>query len=311
MVWNMYDFFTMYAEVDGWEFNGELVDPSETVENPLDQWIIGRVHQLIQEVEHNMDAYDIPNATDPILPFLDDASNWYVRRSRRRFWKSEDDADKNNAYQTLHYVLVRLSQALAPFAPFMAEELYRKLTNGESVHLTDWPKVGHVNELVLERMARTREIIEQGLALRMQKDETQVQTKVRQPLSKLTYGGEQLDAFYESIVMEEVNVKAVACDQAVEGVLLDKTITPALRREGLSREIVRYVQAARKNAGLNVDDRIVLQVETADADLQAAFKEHEAVVLAETLATLGDATGGHSQTVNIEGAEVTVSLIKQ
>ena len=324
MVWNMYDFFTMYAEVDGWEFNGELVDPSDTVENPLDQWIIGRVHQLIQEVEQNMDAYDIPNATDPILPFLDDASNWYVRRSRRRFWKSENNTDKNNAYQTLHYVLVRLSQALAPFAPFMAEELYRKLTGGESVHLTDWPKVGHVNELVLDRMARTREIIEQGLALRMQKDDTQVQTKVRQPLSQLGYQGEQLDAFYESIIEEEVNVKSADHVTALEqheakhmvmtadgDVALNKEITPELRREGLSREIVRYVQAARKNAGLNVDDRIVLQVETTDTDLQAAFKEHEAVVLAETLATLGDVTDGHSQTVKIEGAEVTVSLVKQ
>src|SRR5690606_25786560 len=123
---------------------------------------------------------------------------------------SEDDADKNNAYRTLHYVLVRLSQAIAPFVPFMAEELYRKLTGGESVHLTDWPEVGHVNELVLERMAHTREIIEQGLALRMQKSDTEVQIKVRQPLSTLTYRGEQLDEFYESIIAEEVNVKTVA-----------------------------------------------------------------------------------------------------
>lgn len=322
MVWNMYDFFTMYAEVDGWEFNGELLDPSETVDNPLDQWIISRVHQLIQDIEVNMDGYDVAGAAKPILPFLDDASNWYVRRSRRRFWKSEDDTDKNNAYTTLHYVLVRLSQAIAPFAPFMAEELYHKLTDGESVHLTDWPKVGHVNELVLERMARTRAIIEQGLALRMQKDDTQMQTKVRQPLSLLTYQGEQLDAFYESTIEEEVNVKAVkhntvlevqdAAHVVVSGeVALNKEITPELRREGLSREIVRYVQAARKKAGLNVDDRIVLHVETADADLQAAFSEHEATILAETLGALGVVTNGYSEAVKIEGAEVTVTLAKQ
>ena len=132
-----------------------------------------------------------------------------MRRSRRRFWKSEDDGDKDDAYRTLHYVLVRLSQALAPFAPFMAEELYRKLTGGESVHLTDWPQVGHANQIVLDHMARTRQIIEAGLGLRMQKDENQVQIKVRQPLSRISYAGEKLDAFYESIIAEEVNVKAV------------------------------------------------------------------------------------------------------
>ncbi|HEY8993037.1 MAG TPA: isoleucine--tRNA ligase, partial [Candidatus Microsaccharimonas sp.] len=133
MVWNMYDFFTLYAEVDGWEFNGPLEDPSETLTNPLDQWIVSRLHQLIEDVEKNMDGYDIPNAVKPILPFIDDASNWFVRRSRRRFWKSEDDTDKNNAYRTLHYVLVRLSQVLAPFVPFLSEELFRNLTGEESV----------------------------------------------------------------------------------------------------------------------------------------------------------------------------------
>ena len=310
MVWNMYDFFTMYAEVDGWEFNGELVDPSDEVTNPLDQWIISRVHQLLQEIETNMGVYDVPNATSPILPFLDDASNWYVRRSRRRFWKSEDDTDKNNAYKTLHYVLVRLSQGLAPFVPFMAEELYQKLTGGESVHLTDWPEVGHANELVLERMARTREIIEQGLGLRMFKDENEVQIKVRQPLSKLTYGGEKLDDFYESIIAEEVNVKEVARGD-FEFVTLDKTISPELRREGMAREVIRHVQAARKNAGLNVDDRITLSLVTEEGELAQAIEEHAQVVSAETLA--GDITRdayAATSEVKIDGAVLTISLAK-
>jgi len=312
MVWNMYDFFTMYAEVDGWEFDGELVDPSDEVTNPLDQWIIGRVHQLIQEIEQHMDGYDIPNATAPILPFLDDASNWYVRRSRRRFWKSEDDADKNNAYKTLHYVLVRLSQALAPFVPFMAEELYRKLTGGESVHLTDWPKVGHANQLVLDRMARTREIIEQGLALRMFKDDTEVQIKVRQPLSKLTYGGEPLDAFYESIIAEEVNVKNVEHQAGAASVVLDKSISPELRREGLAREIVRHVQAARKNAGLNVDDRIQVSLVTEDSELQKAIDEYAETIAAETLAeSIDTAAYEHASDVKVEGVMLAISLQKK
>lgn len=311
MVWNMYDFFTMYAEVDGWEFNGELVDPSDEVTNPLDQWIISRVHQLLQEIETNMDAYDIPNATSPILPFLDDASNWYVRRSRRRFWKSEDDTDKNNAYKTLHYVLVRLSQGLAPFVPFMAEELYQKLTGGESVHLTDWPEVGHANELVLERMARTREIIEQGLGLRMFKDENEVQIKVRQPLSKLTYGGEKLDDFYESIIAEEVNVKEVAHGD-FEFVTLDKTISPELRREGMAREVIRHVQAARKAAGLNVDDRIELGLNANEPELQKALTEHRDIIASETLAEsiVADATYSYETDAWIEGFDLHISLQK-
>jgi isoleucyl-tRNA synthetase len=312
MVWNMYDFFTMYAEVDGWEFDGNLVDPSDEVENPLDQWIISRVHQLINEIEEKMDGYDVAAATKPILPFLDDASNWYVRRSRRRFWKSEDDTDKNNAYRTLHYVLVRLSQAIAPFVPFMAEELYRKLTDGESVHLTDWPKVGHANELVLSRMARTRELIEQGLGLRMYKDDTQQQIKVRQPLSKLTYNGEKLEDFYANIIAEEVNVKDVqnAPESEVE-VLLDKTLTPELKREGFAREVVRYVQAARKNAGLNVDDRISLLLVTEDEELQKAIAEYTEDINSETLATTGEqAEYDHVSEVTIENASLTISLKK-
>src|SRR5205807_2023572 len=120
MVWNMFDFFTLYAEVDGWEWNGRSEDPYQELTNPLDVWIVSRVHQLIEEIEHHMDRYDIPNAMKPILPFIDDASNWYVRRSRRRFWKSGDDADKRDAYRTLHYVLVQLAHAMAPFTPFLA-----------------------------------------------------------------------------------------------------------------------------------------------------------------------------------------------
>jgi isoleucyl-tRNA synthetase len=314
MIWNMYDFFTMYAEVDGWEFDGELKDPSEHLENPLDQWIVSRLHQLIEEIGTHMDGYDLVSATKPILPFIDDASNWFVRRSRRRFWKSEDDADKNNAYATLHYVLVRLSQVIAPFTPFLAEELYQKLTGGESVHLTDWPQVGHVNELVLDRMVRTRDIIETGLALRMYKSDSEVQIKVRQPLSSLTYTSDKLDAYYESIIAEEVNVKAVIHDpeeHAVIVVRLDKTITPELYREGLSREIVRHIQAARKDAGLNVDDRIQLLLSTDNPDVIQTLAEFEDEIATEVL-SVGKEVGEtqYETTVKIDGSELRIQLTK-
>lgn len=303
MVWNMYDFFTMYAEVDGWEFNGDLTDPSESLTNPLDQWIVSRVHQLTAEVEKYMDAYDIPNAIDPILPFIDDASNWYVRRSRRRFWKSGDDSDKNNAYRTLHYVLVQLAQILAPFTPFLAEELYQKLTGGESVHLLDWPKVGGINEPVVSDMEQVREYVNQALSIRAKE-----RIKIRQPLSSITIpeGGKVID--FEDILSEELNVKKVKIGGEFA---LDLEITPELRAEGLSREVIRFVQSARKDAGLNVDDRIKLSLTTSDTELQGAIKDHREIIGDETLATeISDGQYSYSTAVKIDGFSLNISLQK-
>ncbi|MFZ2836081.1 MAG: isoleucine--tRNA ligase [Candidatus Saccharimonadales bacterium] len=305
MIWNMYDFFTMYAEVDGWEFNGDLSDPTDSLENSLDQWIVSRVHQLTVEVEKHMDSYDIPNAVKPILPFIEDASNWYVRRSRRRFWKSGDDADKNNAYRTLHYVLVQLSYVLAPFTPFLAEELYQKLTGGESVHLLDWPVTGHVNELVVQDMETVRDYVNAGLSIRAKE-----RMKVRQPLASVTVpqSGEFVD--FEDILTEELNVRTVIVKPGSD-VALDLVITPDLKREGLMREVIRHVQNARKNAGLNVDDHISLSLSTESDELLKAIHEHGVVIAAETLAdTVTTASYSYEAVVKVEGAEMTVSLQK-
>jgi len=303
MVWNMYDFFTMYAEVDGWEFKGPLEDPSESLTNPLDQWVVSRVHQLIEEIEKNMDAYDIPSAVKPILPFIDDASNWFVRRSRRRFWKSEDDIDKNNAYRTLHYVLVRLSQALAPFVPFLSEELYRNLTGEESVHLTDWPVVGNVNELVVQDMETVRDYVNQALSLR-----AAAKLKIRQPLASMTVPtlGEFVN--FEDVLIEELNVKKVVQGDALT---LDLDITPELKSEGLSREIVRHIQSARKDAGLNIDDRIQLRLETSDDALVQAIAAYEQTITEETLTSELVLTSlSYSTTATVEGMKLDISLQK-
>lgn len=329
MIWNMYDFFTMYAEVDGWEFDGELRDPLGELTNPLDSWIVSRLHQLVAEVERYMDTYNIPDALSPILPFLDDASNWYVRRSRRRFWKSEDDGDKSDAYRTLHYVLVRLGYLLAPFTPFLAEELYHNLTgDDESIHLKDWLPAGAVNEQVLADMARTRELINNGLSLRMKQDEHQASIKVRQPLQSAAYAGAKLADYYEQIMAEELNVKEIrwvenvdeylADDDVTEGAIkpeswveIDKTITPELKREGLMREVIRHVQSARKKAGLQVDDRIMLHLATNDEQLRQALTEYADTIASETLATMkqpGDVL--YQTTATVDGAELQISLAK-
>ena len=393
MIWNMYDFFTMYAEVDGWEFDGELVDPlsgqpvctslssAETasahresrssatgdtaelaalkqssylpdadnlnsraradvsedeatigsVTNPLDIWIISRLHELVAEVEKQMDAYNIPDALSPILPFLDDASNWYVRRSRRRFWKSEDDGDKNDAYRTLHYVLVRLSYILAPFTPFLAEELYHNLTgDDESIHLKDWLTAGAVNDQVLADMSRTRELINNGLSLRMKKDEHQESIKVRQPLQCAAYAGVKLTDYYEQIMAEELNVKEIRWIESLdehladydvtEGVIkpeswveISKHLTPELKREGLMREVIRHVQSARKKVGLQVDDRIQLGITSSDAEITQAVDIFADTIKAETLAVkLGSAAADDMEEydVKVDGKPVEIYLKK-
>jgi isoleucyl-tRNA synthetase len=317
MIWNMYDFFTLYADVDGWDSGlekGELPkDPFTELENPLDEWIVSRVHQLGQEVEAHMDRYDLPNALKPILPFIDDASNWYVRRSRKRFWKSDNDDDKNQAYRTLHYILVQLSLILAPFTPFLTEELYQKLTGGESVHLLDWPVSGRVNELLLQDMKLVRELITLGLAQR-----AEAGIKVRQPLSKVTITApaNELEKtnFFAGILKEELNVKEVAFSSGAPAISLDLEITSELKAEGLMREIVRYVQQARKQAGLEVDDRIDLQLETSDAGITSILSNN---TLTEDIKreTLAHSLNQHnvdkfSTNVKIDDADLTIKLAK-
>lgn len=307
MIWNMYDFFTMYAQVDNWEFDPKkpfTLSPSDLT-NPLDKWIVSRVHQLNQHVTKYMDDYNIPNAMADFLPFIDDASNWFVRRSRRRFWKSEDDNDKNDAYRTLHYVLIKLAVLMAPFTPFLSEELYQKLGGGnESVHLLDWPTNYATDEMILSEMAEVRDYVNQGLGLRAKNG-----IKVRQPLASVTVPklGKFVD--FEDILSEELNVKAVKTGKEFA---LDMDITPELKGEGISREVIRHIQNARKSAGLNVDDRIHLSLITDDKALKQAITKHSKVITDETLATkltYGDPYK-YSVDIKVDGTNLTVTLQK-
>ena len=321
MIWNMYDFFTMYAEVDGWEFNGDISDPLHDLTNPLDIWIVSRLHQLITEVERGLNNYNLQDATKPILPFLDDASNWYVRRSRRRFWKSEDDGDKNDAYRTLHYVLVRLSYMLAPFTPFLAEELYHNLTgDNESIHLKDWLPAGEIDNSMLRDMNALRTAVNDGLSKRASEG-----IKVRQPLASVklisTISQDtpaEVAQFLIDIAKDELNVKSVEIvtdsesESAQPSVVYDLTITPELKREGLMREIVRHVQSARKQAGLQIDDRIVLSISSDDSEISQAVDAFADVIKSETLAVELNSVVNESEKYDakIEGKLVEISLKK-
>jgi len=202
-LWNTYYFFTTYANIDDWKPENNL--DTENLTNPLDKWIISELNLLIKNVTKALDEYTIMPATRYIVEFLDNLTNWYIRRSRRRFWKSENDNDKMQAYATLHEVLVKLSQVLAPFMPFITDYIYKDLTKEESVHLSNWPTYNDylIDEKLNQDMKDTQNIVSLGLSWRARN-----KIRVRQPLSwvKIT---KNLNDYYQNIIKEELNVKDV------------------------------------------------------------------------------------------------------
>ncbi len=301
---NIGSFFSMYAKVDKWRPNSEFSEPVS--KNILDKWMLARLQLAINDITHSVDAYEIPKSMKLLADLLDDTSNWFVRRSRRRFWKSEDDGDKQSAYETLHYTLVRIAQLLAPWAPFVSDESWRTLVVGtnlpKSVHLSDWPATGKVNQKTLTDMQQARDFITEGLSQR-----AAAKVKVRQPLAKVTIP--ELPEGYLDIVADELNVKVAKVSG--KSVKLDTEITDELKAEGVMRDIVRLVQNLRKTAGLNVDDRISLHIRSADVLIQRALADFTDVIAQETLATrMADEPQAHTEAAKVDGVQVTISLQK-
>ena len=309
MVYNVLDFFLMYAQVDKWEANNNIPEPT----NMLDQWILSKLQGLVVEVSKNMDEYNLMHATRPIYEFVDGLSNWYVRRSRKRFWKSENDDDKTQAYHTLYYVLTELVKLMAPFTPFMSEDIFGKLTNnGDSVHLQKYPTPQ--KDLVFrdleKEMDAVRACVTEGLRMR-----SEAQLKVRQPLSSVTIVSPQsFNKELKSIIGEELNVKKVVVKKAKTlSVELDINITQELKNEGLAREIIRNVQQARKDAGLDVENRIILSLNTKSKELVDATNQCLELIKKEVLATtltLNSETYDYQKEVEIENQKLTISLKK-
>ena len=211
-LYNVYSFFATYATVDGWE---PPVKPSATsprATNVLDRWILSRLQSVTSEVTDALECNDLMTAGRASLEFLDELSNWYVRRSRRRFWKSEDDRDKARAYATLYEVLTTFLRLAAPLTPFITDHLYRKLT-GESVHLATWPKASktRVDAALEKQMALAREVTRLGLAAR-----STANVKVRQPLAEV-YGPRIQNKEIVQIVTDELNVKRYGDFSQVSG----------------------------------------------------------------------------------------------
>ncbi len=309
---NTHSFYKMYSEVDKWVPANPNVEPKSS--NALDQWILSRVNEVIQDATSSLDVYRLDKAAKPIVELLDDMSNWYVRRSRRRFWKSEDDTDKRQAYETLHFCLLKICQLLAPFSPFLSDYIWRQLVSGtklqQSVHVSDWPKAGDINSGALREMQQVRAIINEGLRQR-----ATAGIKVRQPLSSLRGPSDQIEIAkkYEEIVKEELNVKELVAEPNAAELLLDTEITEVLRQEGMMRELVRHVQNTRKQAGLQVDDRITLSLETQSEAVRQAIEHHKPTIMAETLAVeIGKVPAqAFEDTVTIDGLEVTIALAKR
>ncbi|MEV6930327.1 isoleucine--tRNA ligase [Dactylosporangium sp. NPDC051485] len=370
-LWNVWYFFSLYANADGYTAR-RRTDSTDL----LDRYVLAKTGELVSTVERQLDAYDISGACGTVRAYLDALTNWYVRRSRDRFWSGDHDA-----FDTLYTVLSTLAQVVAPLTPLTAEEIYRGLTGERSVHLTDWPSAEQFpadHDLVAD-MDAVRDVCSAALSLRKARG-----LRVRLPLQTLTVATPNAEALrpFAALVADEVNVKAVEftgdvaahCtpvltlvprvlgprlgkdvqqvikavkagdwgrtgDTVVAGgvelhegeydlklvaadptqsaplpggegvVVLDSTVTPELAAEGLARDLVRVIQQARRDADLNVSDRIVVVVDGPSA-VAEALGAHSAFVAGETLANsveLGTLVDGFGGEVG-EGDRVKVSV---
>ncbi|MEO8744843.1 MAG: isoleucine--tRNA ligase [Candidatus Dormiibacterota bacterium] len=301
-LWNCYSFFVTYARLDGFDPAKATLPLADL--HVLDRWLLSRLSGLVAAVTDGLDSYDANEPARKIQRFVDDLSNWYIRRSRRRFWKSQSDRDKLAAYQTLYETLRTVCQLMAPFAPFTSDAIYRNLSGDQSVHLSDFPEAQPYQDAQVELdMARARQAVEAGLAAR-----DAARLKVRQPLASFALPGDPLPEDIAAIVRDELNVKSLIFGAPEPK--LDTEITEALRLEGLAREVVRAIQDRRKKVGLNVEDRIHTRY-VADGMLVRAMERHADYIKAETLSTTlepGRADDFNGEQMMLEGEQIWIGI---
>ncbi|TDD04241.1 isoleucine--tRNA ligase [Saccharopolyspora terrae] len=283
--WNTASFFNRYAALSEW---AEPDPPDERA--VLDRWVLARLNQVVRQVDSRLEDYDTAGAGRVLAEFVDDLSNWYVRRSRPRFWDGEV-----NALRTLHECLDVLTRLLAPFIPFLTEEVWQRTVRPgspdvpDSVHLSAWPEPGPVDEELLSLVDVERRLAVVGRSLR--RDEA---LKVRQPLATAVISPD-LPAELRADLAEEINVTEVVTgdvagtgwpseEQREVSIALDTAITPELRLAGLAREIIRFVQSCRKQDGREITDRISLRW-SGSAEVGAALRAHRDEIAGAVLAT--------------------------
>lgn len=278
-LWNVHSFFATYADLDGWEPSTEPTSPTHV----LDRWVLSELDDTITVVTEALDSFDALGGAGRIARFIDDLSNWYVRRSRPRFWKSSD----TNAHATLHECLVTVAKLLAPFCPFLADEIHTTLTGETSVHLTDWPvATGRHDAALSEQMDAARRLVALGRSAR-----TDAKAKVRQPLSRalLLHPGVDLPLEIDEEIMTELNVKSLERLDTLSG-LLRWNVIPNFRalgpRLGQKVNAVKAALADADGSALQAQLEAQGYIEIAGERLEASEVEvraerHESLALVE------------------------------
>jgi isoleucyl-tRNA synthetase len=379
-IWSAYYFFTLYANAD--QYKAQVRFDQKGL---LDRYILAKTRELIEKIEGSLDAYDIPSAYSHVPGYIDALNNWYIRRSRARFWGEELNDDKRDALDTLYTVLTHLMRVLAPMMPFVSERIYKGLTGELSVHLADWPEAGKMpsDPDLVRRMDLIRDVCNSVMSLREAK-----RLRARLPLKTLTVAHADIEDLrpYSQLIADEVNVKELVLEadplsvgehslvvkpqigkrlgqkmkevmtasktgnwtlrpdgivelagvelppedytmrvMAPEGsdtglfdasrgvVVMDTRIYPELEREGYARDVVRLIQQTRKDGGLQVTDRIRLNLVLPEALVQAV-EEHRARIAQDTLAlelTIGGTLdGAYRATHEVGGSEIAIELVK-
>jgi len=343
-LWNTYSFFTLYANIDRFVSQPLIADSDQPKTfTELDNWISSELNRLVSEVSKLMDSYNPTSATRKIEGFIDNLSNWYVRRNRRRFWKSENDTDKLAAYTTLYQCLATLSQLLAPFVPFIAEEIYQNLFGSvnpearKSVHLTDFPIADRskINDKLNSAVELAMKISSLGRAAR-----AKAGIKVRQPLSKAVVRIETKEEkkALENLaneIMEEINIKQLivlhevkeqeeffsnttdysVADDAKYWVAISTELSPELIAEGVSRELVRHLQNMRRSARFDITDHITTYYQTKEPLIKQVINTFAGYIKQETLSEeLLDALPpdiAYSEKHRISNSEVSLAIQKR
>ena len=275
ILWNTYNFFVTYANVDSWSpqtVNTSTSLSASSSNNILDKWVVSLLNQLIEGVTKDLEGYDTVSAIEKLKKFTDDFSTWYIRRSRDRVGPSaQDNEDKKAFYATSHHVLITFCKVLAPFTPFLAEAIYQNLTGEESVHLAQWPVADSkfINTELITHMEQVRKIVELGHSKRKE-----AEIRVKQPLQQLTINNLQLtvDVELTQLIKDELNVKEVQFEKrdGELAVALDTEITEELKAEGEARDIIRKIQEERKKLGTNLEEKVEVML----PDWPEKFAEH-------------------------------------
>ncbi|MFH0819917.1 MAG: isoleucine--tRNA ligase [bacterium] len=246
--------------------------------NILDRWILARLNQLISEETQALESYDLPRACRPLAEFINDLSTWYLRRSRARF---KDETTKKEAINTLRYTLNILSKLLTPFLPFMAEEVFQTVTGynfkacSKSVHLADWPKTEKADQKIIAEMEPAKKIVEQALSAR-----ARAGIKIRQPLNFYSTDlVKKLSKEIIEIIKEELNIKELRFGKEE----LDIKIDDKLKEEGLVRDLTRLINNLRKEAGLTINNRVIIYFESTDELLKKIIANNKKELLENTL----------------------------